>query len=71
MSGQRLGGRSAVVRDPGGAERGHRRLGEMIAEQKRTVGLAKPGPKKIGSEIDPNATPPQESPTLADVGVGE
>jgi hypothetical protein len=26
----------------------------MRAEQKRTVGLAKPGPKKIGSDEEPN-----------------
>jgi hypothetical protein len=39
----------------------------MIAEQKRTVGLAKPGPKsedQFGSESEPNYRP-----TLADAGI--
>lgn len=43
--------------------RAERRLGIMLSEQKRTVGLAKPGPKKIGSDEEPN------SPTLADIGI--
>lgn len=44
--------------------RAERRLGIMLADQKRTVGLAKPGPKKIGSDEEPNSTP-----TLREVGI--
>lgn len=43
--------------------RAERRLGIMLAEQKRTIGLAKPGPK-IGSDDEPNYRP-----TLAEVGI--
>jgi hypothetical protein len=39
------------------------RVGEMIAAQKATVGLAKPGPK-IGSAEEPNYRP-----TLAEAGI--
>lgn len=44
--------------------RAERRLGLMLTEQKRTVGLAKPGPKKIGSDNEPNSNP-----TLAEIGI--
>jgi N6-adenosine-specific RNA methylase IME4 len=44
--------------------RAERRLGIMLSEQKRTLGMAKPGPKKIGSDQEPNS-----SPTLAEVGI--
>jgi hypothetical protein len=33
--------------------RAERRIGELIAEQKATVGLGKPGPKKIGLSENP------------------
>lgn len=45
--------------------RAERRIGEMMAEQKATVGMAKPPGKKIGSQKDPIST----APTLADVGI--
>jgi hypothetical protein len=45
--------------------RAERRLGEMLVEQKATVGFAKPGPKKeIGSASEPNYRP-----TLAEAGI--
>jgi hypothetical protein len=44
--------------------RAERRLGIMLSEQKRTFGMAKPGPKKIGSDREPNSAP-----TLAEVGI--
>jgi N6-adenosine-specific RNA methylase IME4 len=43
--------------------RAERRLGEMIGQQKETIGLAKPGPK-IGSSSEPNYRP-----TLAEIGI--
>jgi N6-adenosine-specific RNA methylase IME4 len=45
--------------------RAERRLGEMLVEQKATVGFAKPGPKtEIGSPSEPNYRP-----TLAEAGI--
>lgn len=41
--------------------RAERRLGEMLLEQKATVGMAKPGPKKIGTSTEPIS--------LAEVGI--
>ncbi|MDO9541479.1 MAG: DNA N-6-adenine-methyltransferase [Kiritimatiellia bacterium] len=45
--------------------RSERRLGEMIKEQRETVGLAKPGRKTIGSKKDPIS----ETPPLASAGI--
>lgn len=44
--------------------RAERRLGELIKAQKAGVGLAKPGPKEIGSDKEPNYRP-----TLAEAGI--
>lgn len=47
--------------------RAERRLGEMLREQKETVGMAPAGrPKKIGSDEEPIF---KEVPTLAEVGI--
>jgi hypothetical protein len=45
--------------------RAERRLGEMMAEQKATVGLAPPGRPKIGVSETPISKPP----TLAEAGI--
>lgn len=43
--------------------RAERRIGELMEDQRTGIGLAKPGPKKIGSEVGPNP------PTLAEAGI--
>ena len=45
--------------------RAERRVGELIAAQKASVGLARPGRPKNGSDVDPIATPA----TLAEAGI--
>ncbi len=44
---------------------GERRVGELIGAQRESVGLAKAGRPKIGSEQDPISKPA----TLADAGI--
>lgn len=44
--------------------RAERRIGELMEAQRDGVGFAKPGPKEIGSDDDPNYRP-----ALADVGI--
>lgn len=48
--------------------RAERRLGEMLRDQKATVGFAKSGPKQFGSLREPNSQVP-DIPTLEESGI--